>query len=475
MVIRAAAAVLLCSCASGGDSPAPERPQGESLPVSIRARVADALYTRAYQPYGQVIDGTYYLTYETKNSTPADRKYALASVTFGDEAEPSTGIATKIEEGEAINNLTWEKDVVNATSIFRLDNVPPSLDTAADTEKSDTLVVFGTGADAINPFVAGVFDDKNGTNDLLWGSEEVGYNTTRIHFDLHHYMSRVKVVVTANKEYSVDDALNLDGAEVKITSLVLTPKSYNRIDGSLDLGENPEYKDLVLTGEGIDWGTTPDDEKPEEGYMDVRTTRDFVLPPQGLRDKELRPRLVITLKDGNVYSGILPHAMEVVMETKDQNDNTVTGVYPVALAFLREHILTLRTVITEDPPELLFMPVTVIEWVDKGDFLLEGHQAGVYNLTDFMNLVDNYENYNEEQLERFGLDAGSKWEFNFWGPVEIANADEVKGKMVPDDTRKPYIFKFHGYKCTVAGKEYSQDEHDEFVELLGGTVGLLAN
>lgn len=457
-VIRAAAAVavLLCSCASGGDSPAPERPQGEGLPVSVRAMVADALYTRGYEP-GPVTSGTYYLTYESKGSTRDNRTYALASVNF---SESSTGTATKIEQGG--NHLTWDNDVVNATSIFRLDNVPPSLDKADAGEKVDTLVVFGTG-DGENPFVAGIFDEDGGSNDLLWGSKEVGYNTARISFDLHHYMSRVKVVVTANKENSTEEGLDLDGAEVKITLLAHTPVSYNRNNGALDLGETPDYGDLVLTGkdEDIDipWA---DIDISEDGTMDVRTTKDFVLPPQVLRDKDLRPRLEIRLKNGDFYSGILPHAMEVV----DSDQKT----YPAGLAFLREHILTLRTVITEEPPELSFMPVTVIEWVDKGEFSLEGHQAGVYNTADFLELVDNYKNYNEEQLERFGLDAGDHWEFNFWGSAEVEDANRVKGKMVPDDTSKPYLFKFHGYKCTVGNTVYSQDNRDDFVEFLGGKV-----
>ena len=461
--VAAAVVVLLGSCASGGDSPVPEQPQGESLPVSIRARVADALSSRAYQAEGQVTDGTYYLTYEAKGSTSADRTYDLAKVLFDDNT--GIGKATKIEGEEAINRLTW-KDIVNATSIFCLDNVRPSLDMAEDAEKTNTLVVFGTD-DGENPYVAGVFDDKEGTNDLLWGDKEVAYNTAQINFELHHCMSRVRVKVTADKTNSVDGALDLEGAEVKITSLVLTPKSYNRNTGSLDLGEEPEYEALVLTGNGIEWGTTPDEEQqPEDDNLEVRMTRDFVLPPQSLLDDQERPRLVITLANGDVYSGILPQAMEVVTDARDQDGNTIT--YPVALSFLREHILTLRTVITEDPPELLFMPVTVIEWVDKGDFMLEGHQAGVYNSTDFKNLVDNYENYNEEQLERFGLNTDTQWEFNFWGPAVVKDENLVKGKMVPGGIKKPYKFKFHGYKCTVAGKEYSQDSHDAFVNLLKG-------
>ena len=200
--------------------------------------------------------------------------------------------------------------------------------------------------------------------------------------------------------------------------------------------------------------------------MDIRTTPDFVLPPQSLLDDDERPRLVITLKDGDVYSGILPHAMEVVTGF-DKNGTPVT--YPVALAFLREHILTLRTVITEDPPALSFMPVTVIEWVDKGDFSLEGHQAGVYTSEDFMELVNNYDNYNEEQLERFGLNTGERWEFNFWGSAVIGNADAVAGRMKVEEGKKPFMFKFHGYKCIIAGKEYSQDNQDAFIKLLQGT------
>lgn len=452
-IIGTAAAVvlLLCSCAENVDSPVPEPPQGEGLPVIVRAMVSDELLSRAYQASGTVTNGTYHLTYESKGSSSGNRTYALATVLFEDSA---TGLTTK--EGPGNNRLEWS-DIVNATSIFRLDNVPSSPDAASDAEKSDTLVVFSA---AQNPFKAGIFDDKEGTNDLLWGSKEVGYNTAQIHFDLHHCMSRVKVVVTANKENSAEGALDLDGAKVEITSLALTPESYNRLNGTLDLGVSPEYGSLVLVDENTKWAEI--DKKPDE-YLDIRTTPDFVLPPQSLLDDDERPRLVITLEDGDVYSGILPHAMEVVTGF-DKNGTPVT--YPVALAFLREHILTLRTEITEDPPALSFMPVTVIEWVDKGDFSLEGHQAGVYTSEDFMELVNNYYNYNEEQLERFGLNTGERWEFNFWGSAVIGDADDVRGKMAVKEGKKPFMFKFHGYKCIIAGTEYSQDNQDDFIKLL---------
>ena len=450
----AVVALLLCSCAENIDSPVPEPPQGEGLPVIIRARVSDVLLSRAYQP-GPVKYGTYYMTYESRNSSSGNRSYALANVSFNGS---EMGQATKTEPGG--NRLEW-KDIVNGTSIFRLDNVPSLLDAASDAAKSDTLVVFGTEN---NPFTAGVFDDDNGTNDLLWGSKEVGYNTAQIHFDLHHCMSRVRVVVTADKTNSVEGALDLDDAKVEITSLALTPISYNRLDGTLDLGNAPDYGSLVLTGkEGRDWAK-PEEEMPEDASLEVRTTQDFVLPPQGLRDGEDRPRLVITLKNDAVYSGILPHAMEV--ETGSTLEDGTLVTYPVALSFLREHILTLRTVITEDPPELSFMPVTVVEWVDKGDFALEGHQAGVYNSKDFMDLVNYYVENNEEQLERFGLLNGSLWEFNFWGPATVT--DDVFGSMKVEGVKKNFKFKFHGYTCTIGETVYSQDNHDQFVKFLKG-------
>lgn len=435
-LIAAASALAIVSCTKDG---IPD-PDGEK-PVRIGARTALELQSRAYQASGEVSSGTYYLTY-----TARDKAKAVAKAEFGNsETGEKNGIVT-LPSGD---RLLWKFITDESVSTFCLDNVVPKSLGVGD----GTTVTFGSDN---NPFKAGRFDEVNGTNDLLWGTRDVSRNAENIHFDLHHNMSRVRVQVTVNRKNSTEGALNLDGAEVKITSLIHTPLSFNRLDGTLALGEDPDYDDLVLVhADGtIDWNPDPELNK-SEGDTEMRTTYDFVLPPQALSD-ENRPRLVITLADGSVYSGILPHAMEI-------NSPEYKNPYPVALSFLKEHILTLRTEITEAPPSLSFMPVTVVEWIDRGSFTLEGHQAGIYTTKDFEDLLHWWDEYNEDQLARYGLleEDGKKWMFSFWGPIDVMLADR---KMKVTGEKKDYYFKFHGFKHLVDGKLVETEE--ELKEIL---------
>lgn len=425
-LIAAASALAIVSCTKGG---IPD-PDGEK-PVRIGARTALELQSRAYQASGDVRSGTYYLTY-----TARDKAKAVAKAEFGDS---ETGEANGIVTLPSGDRLLWKFITDESVSTFCLDNVPKSLDVG---DGEGTTVMFGSDN---NPFKAARFDEVDGKNDLLWGTRDVSRNAENIHFDLHHNMSRVRVQVTVNRKNSTEGALDLDGAEVKITSLIHTPLSFNRLDGTLALGE--DYADLVLADRTIGWNSDLD---KSEGDTEMRTTYDFVLPPQALSD-ENRPRLVIKLIDGSVYSGILPHAMEI-------NSPEYKNPYPVALSFLKEHILTLRTEITEAPPSLSFMPVTVVEWIDRGSFTLEGHQAGIYTTADFEDLLRWWDEYNEDQLARYGLleDDGKKWMFSFWGPIDVKS--DIKGQMQVTDEKKDYYFKFHGFKHLVGGKVVEKEE-----------------
>ena len=181
-----------------------------------------------------------------------------------------------------------------------------------------------------------------------------------------------------------------------------------------------------------------------------------MLPPQGLFDDDRRSKLTITLANGTVYSGILPHAMEI-----DDNDPAHTEPsYPVALSFLREHILTIRTIVTEDPPELSFMPVKVVKWVDKGRFTLEAHQAGVYTAAEFYKLIEYYSANNEYQLTRYGplvTEEGTdvqKWAFDFFQSV-VLEESKIKGMMKRTNGQKDFSFNFHNYTIYIkkAGSE----------------------
>ena len=435
--------VLAAGCLSG--SRTADDPE-ESPSVILSAEVARQLYTRSYE--GEIKEGTFYLTYP-----PVSGALSLATVQFGMYPEiPGMGIVTDANN----NELKWIH-VFSPNPMFYLDNVSPDLsDASSATSITDVRLDPGT-----NPFKAGLFDEEY--NDLLWGSVTATHGAKTVYFDLHHNMARVRVEVTVDRTYEQgdDDDLDLDGAKVSITSLIHDPVSYNRLDGSLALEETlSSYKDLILvddSDEKMKWKSIEEDKY---------TSQDFVLPPQGLLEDERRPRLVIELKNGKRYSGILPHAMLVMDENADQTDQT-TPAYPVALHFLKEHILTIRTTITEDPPELLLMPVTVVQWVDKGEFTIEAHQAGIYTATEFSRLIGYYAENNAYQLVRYGKrvqEEGSttaKWQFVFFHSVTL-DYDTIAGSM-SDRTKgqEDFYFVFNNYTVYVQKKGAEPEQVSE--------------
>ena len=412
--------------------------------LKVTARVADYVNTRAYQESGTVTSGKYTLSYPNTSKT-----YTTAVVDFDKEADVTPGLGiVSTQEG---TELKWS-DIGGSPVTFYLDNV------STDQFGPEMVVEFTTDN---NPFKAGPFDFKEGTNDLLWGDKSVNTGTKSLGFDLHHYMSRVRVKVSVvHLETSVGD-IDLEGATVRITNLYPTPLSYNREDGSLALDTDGGVSPVTIVSDdsGYNW-LEKDDSDPDNV---VYTSQDIVLPPQSLAEDENRPRLEIILANGDTYSGILPHAMLI-----DSGTDVTTG-YPVTLAFLKEYILTIHTVITEEPPELAFMPVWVRDWVDKGEFTLEAHQSGIYTAAEFYKLIGYYDSFNEYQLVRYGYlttpenDPDSKvkhWLFNFFSSVTLDYQD-IAGMMVPGkkvldkDTNKEkgvtrdFVFSFNNYAVYV--------------------------
>ena len=413
-------------------------------PIFINADIASGLYSRSYIETGPVEDGTYYISYP---STP-NSIYNTLPVTF-DNPGSSPGIGM-VRTGDPNQMFTWNMVGGGATPIFYLDNVAPNTSVASG---DPNIVMFD---DTYHPYRAGLFDEVNGTNDLLWGEKTIGRQTTNtVTFDLHHNMSRIRLQITVDKtnEHLPND-LSLKNAVVSISSINQTPISYNRIDGTLELPSetatgNP-YSELIFVGKGVDWKTEdPDPTNPNN--ITVYTTYDFVVPPQGLLDDENRPRLTITLKSGKVYSGILPHAM-LIPDPNKPNDPELS--YPVTMYFLKEHILTIRTLISEEPPELAFMPVQVVEWMDKGEFSLEGHQAGLYLPSEFYNMIGYYQEYNEYQLTRYGVKVTPEgqdtpiWYFNVFRTMTL-NFDDIDQKMTPGVEKLDFQFNFNGYSVYV--------------------------
>lgn len=452
--------VLICSCSSQDTFIEEVNDDDDALNINITANVARQAFSRGYIPEGEVIDGRYYLSFPLASSTD----YNVASVDFRESETHDKGIGiVTLQNDSEDKELKWLK-VAGNTPKFYLDNVSPS------DSGQDSIVILPSK----NPYVAGVFDETEGKNDLLWGTQEVRRETTNtINFDLHHNMARVKVEITVDKtkmeNYGSD--FTLEGAKVEITSLNQTPISFHRLSGDLELDPSMEnYTSLTFVNvnenleeqeEQIEWGSV----KKEDANITVYTTQDFVLPPQGLLEDEHRPRLTITLKNGDVYSGILPHAMLIDNNTTD-SDNSLT--YPVALYFLKEHILTIRTVITEEPPTLEFMPVKVVQWVDKGEFTMEAHQAGIYTDSEFYKLIEYYQNKNNYQLHRYGYEENGVWHFDFWHSV-VLDYNEIAGKMREEAI---VVFNYNNYAVYVKkdSDEPKEVNQDVLCRILTGTL-----
>ena len=430
LFLPAVSMLAALSGCSAGEAPADDPDGGKAVYVS--AYMTRQLLSRADDD-SRIVTGEYQMTYPASVSGGQ-----ILTETARVEFTGGIGVVYAPVTNE---QLKWV-DVEGSTPTFYLDNVAPGL--AGDGSDATTVVFDKSGS---IPYSAGLYQGDASACDLLWGSSLVSRNAKTINFDLHHCMSRLCVKVTVDHRYELDNELDLSGASVYITSLALTPESYNRLDGSLSLGDVPDYTDFTLVGDSFGWKLTESYTGDDGTEFTVYTTQDFVLPPQDLQEDEKRPKLVIDLGNGRVYSGILPHAMLI----EDADPSHTEPSYPVALSFLREHILTIRTVITEEPPSLEFMPVEVVDWVDKGEHYIEAHQAGIYTAEEFYKLIEYYKAGNEYQLTRYGRlvedeDGGQEsWVFDFFFGVTL-DYDRIKGGMSPGgEGKKPFIFNFNNY------------------------------
>ena len=404
--------------------------------ICIRADVSHNSQARSYISEGTVTEGIYNITYPTTT----DGQYNVGMVSFGESPEnPQIGIV-KLSNNQP---LKWLVVGGGSTPTLYLDNVPRTISGATNS----TTITFQDGS---NPYEAAPFDSINGSNDLLWGAKMFQRNAGTLHFDLQHAMARVRLMITAD---NTNGEIDLTGATVKITNLNLKPVSFDRLEGILELNteDREAYSNLVFInpeGEGLDWINTYESDDNKKVYQ----SPDFVLPPQDLLQDDNRPQLIITLENGIQYSGILPSAMLISDGTHSEPS------YPVALSFLSQYVLTIRTVVTDEPPSLTFMPVYVMKWVDKGSFDEEAHQSGIYKAEEFYKLIEYYNKGNVFQLDRYGkqkeINGVNTWVFDFWNSVTL-DYNLIKSMMPENDKAGPFTFVFNNYTIFV---KYNDDE-----------------
>lgn len=414
--------------------------------VRIGAKISNNVLSRAsgegnYIESGQMDRGTLYLCYPPVGSS-ANYYINNVRVEFGREIDPEIGFAIKTVGG-IDKELLWS-DIKGTKPVLYFHNLNPAGATFNGTK--DIM----TTPPADHPFRGGVFDDVNGSNDLLWGTVTVATNTKLVELNLSHLMSRFRVNLVVYP--SGNNTLDMENAEVYITNL---KKNFTQFElrtpkmtlPSISKENQPENTLVLYDGSNIGWGTEDESVEIEEPH-ELFTTKDFVLPPQSLTTTNLRPRLVVKVPKGNneyeEYSANLPMAMMV----EDPNDPG--NYFPSDFAFLQGQYMTLTATINAPNLELTFMPVKVREWVNKGTFKVQGEQNGIYSKTDFMNLITAYKNGNETQLRKYGYKNGGQWNFLFWNNVTLVKED-IQGMMglTSSDVDIPFTFSFNGYTITV--------------------------
>lgn len=484
--------------------------------LMVRAKVSHPQSTRSYIPYGPVTSGSFVISYPYTYAWVTGEQYGkqfhfnyhFGTVTFGFAGEETTGFVN-IGTGTAPRELTWSSSNSSSNegiiyypsaskpSPLYLDNMPYiPRNASTNAVQVDTIYDVTTIPDM--PFKPGVFDDVNGTNDLLWGTTSILRGTDFVEFDLYHRMTLLNITVNVDNTDPSGYKTDLSNAKIWIDGLLLEPKSYLRkygelrfesrisateiassipeelYDTSFTLVEPPTADDGDVPdgdGEGENeepaWNSLTWSVKPSEitNSMQTYRTKDFVFVPQTLRQgATTRPRLVIQVPRDDVNSAInpgyydddyiyyvanLPYTMTIM-----NDDGTEGGL--MTFDFLRGYEISLTTKLKPGEPELLFAPVTVEPWVWKGSFKPESRQAGIFNPADFYNLVETYQENNSFWLGRYGFisaanQASGKWTFQFNSGELKLEIDRIMGTMYPgtakagpngEEFTPPFVFDF---------------------------------
>ena len=427
--------VSSCVADRGADEPGGRRTDE----VRIGAYIEDVAETRT-QGATTIWSGTYYMAYPNPN--PDNANHSVCEVNFYDGIGVTTTYNKKELKWEEVGSLTYNDVLTN----FFLDNVAPP----EGVDQNETEIKF---TDTYHPFDAAEYAGDGGYNDLLWGYAFVDlYTTADINIGIHHYLSRVSVIVTVDNSLENAQAIDFKNGSVKITNVVKKANSYTRTNGSISLGDNPYYEDLELA-KG-DWASISYDETNSK--ISYYQTKNFVIPPQALRTDELRPRLVLDVPqpDGTsrTYSGVIPRVMMV--------DGS-----PATMAFDPEKNLTLKVKISQDQLRIESIVAYVQDWVDKGSFLVSAYNGYISSIEDLQNLIEIYPEQNEDAIRAYGFhhtyDEEDRWSFNILADLEI-KVDEVAGKMgsTPDKPLPDFSFDITSHNFTLVYPDGTKKFYD---------------
>lgn len=450
-VTALACSTLLFSCndeavGNGGDSPGMD---GGNLRLTAAVENSGEGTTRS-EPirFGNITDGTFYFVFWRTTT----KKYRTCEAIFG--YFPDYPELANLQLPEFGKGVQWSDFSTSYRNIY-LSNVGTS-DYAIDNNAYLSMERDISGYD----FNAGPYTREN---DLLWGenvwpssmmNKEYIFSVT-----MHHVMSMVRVeVIVENSEFS---DLDLSEATVELTDIAQKTSTFYRLTGEVTLSTKPEDRGpmtLVDYGVFADPGDTPDDSQnipwaniggydPETGQA-TYLTGDFILPPQIPSDDATRSRIRVKVKDKDgairSFSAPIPRLME--MEVANM------GTQQTPLRFLREKIMTIRCLITNEPPELIFYPVKVYNWVDVGHNQFTGYETGIYIADQFYQLIKDYSAYSgsgsTEVLEKYGsVSPNGIWRFNIQRSITL-EMSKISGMMTPGGNAS-FQFNLHDSTVTV--------------------------
>lgn len=452
---------------------------GTEYAVAIGATVSPDRQSRVYVEEGPIVQGTYYLYYRPTGSS----YYLTALVDFGDPEGPATGFAYTLD-GDTRKDLKWKHvyDSGKSSQSYYLCNVDPNLYTIQQASSWQLFRFNRTDVD--NPFVIGPLDEEEGTNDILSGSLSSVSSMTgkKLEFTLNHALSLLQVNIDVYP--AGEDYVDLSRAEVTISNLCTTLGAFSltaptafvynasTAPQSTSNGTYRELSDSPIAlvdpedGEKNCWQEDGifDPEDAGDAKMRYRTKR-FVIPPQPIPPTSGAGRPMLTVKvpkrdalggqsggDGEfvTYAGYIPEIMF--------NDNGI----PEDIAFKSGYQLTITASIDSPNPELMFAPVRVERWVNKGSHTFKIKQAGIYDADDFNNLMKLYGRLQSSeltdaqieiclaQLEKYGYRADNYFVFQFWANMSF-DLDEmdIERSMQVTGNAPQFAFMFNGYTVTL--------------------------
>lgn len=351
--------------------------------------------------------------------------------------------------------LLWNQVSTAANNSFTLDNIPLSY----TTDLSNPITVSFSQNDS--PYSAGLLSEGN---DLLWGTAPTSAANPKapVEIELHHKMSLLRVVI--------DSEIDLSDAIVEISGIVKSVSSFHRTTGKVTVGTNKNnYNyDLRLVEKGNDklaWAEK--NLRTNESESNKFTTRNFIIPPQPLQETNDRSQLKVFVNvDGEdkVYSGYLPRSMSV--QGYEGEDGTAF------LEFLSEKFLTIKTTIEAKNPILEFQPVTYVDWVNKGKFVINGYQEGLYDSSNFTDLISAITSNDVLAMSRFGYEKNGEWHFQVWADLELSYED-IENKLKNVDIKFDFIIGAHTITIkksdgSVITISQENDNLEDLVDILTG-------